>query len=80
MKSKDISEKRLAANRATAQKSTGPKTPEVKAKSSRNAVKHALCAKHFIAIGEDKPEFDAFGREFYERFGPRDQPLIASAR
>ncbi len=35
-----VSKKRLRANRANAQKSTGPRTPLGKLRSSRNAVKH----------------------------------------
>ena len=35
-------EKQIAANRANAQKSTGPKTLAGKLKSSRNALKHGL--------------------------------------
>ncbi|WP_321471520.1 hypothetical protein [uncultured Paludibaculum sp.] len=37
------SARRLAANRANAQKSTGPRTPEGKRTSSQNARKHAPC-------------------------------------
>ncbi len=37
-----VSEKKLIANRRNAQKSTGPKTPYGKLRSSRNAVKHGL--------------------------------------
>jgi hypothetical protein len=37
-----ISEARLAANRENPQKCSGPVTPEGKAKSSLNAVKHGL--------------------------------------
>lgn len=36
------SEKQIAANRANAKKSTGPKTAAGKAKSSRNALRHGL--------------------------------------
>ncbi|MBV9938821.1 MAG: hypothetical protein JO150_09975 [Acidobacteriaceae bacterium] len=40
-----VSERRLAANRANAQWSTGPQTPEGKAKSSLNAVKTGLTGR-----------------------------------
>ncbi|HEY3440725.1 MAG TPA: (2Fe-2S)-binding protein [Paludibaculum sp.] len=38
-------EKQLAASRANAQRSTGPRTPEGKARTSQNACKHHLYAK-----------------------------------
>ncbi len=51
---------RLAANRANAQHSTGPKTGEGKAKVARNALKHGLDSKEiFIAAGEQE-HFDQF--------------------
>jgi hypothetical protein len=37
-----VTEKQLAANRANAQKSTGPKTAAGRLKSSRNAFRHCL--------------------------------------
>ena len=43
-----VSEKKIAANRANAQKSRGPTTPEGKVRSSRNACKHHLYARKFI--------------------------------
>lgn len=42
-----ISRARLRANRANAQKSTGPKTARGKRRSSQNAVQHGLRAKTF---------------------------------
>ncbi|MFN7918933.1 MAG: hypothetical protein U0Q16_02485 [Bryobacteraceae bacterium] len=48
------------ANRANAQKSTGPRTPEGKAVSSRNAVTHGLFSATFAVAPEDRDEFDIF--------------------
>jgi hypothetical protein len=41
--------KRTVANRLNAQKSTGPKTPEGKRKSSLNAETHGLLSKIILA-------------------------------
>ena len=49
---------KLEANRANAQHSTGPRTPEGKAKVSRNPVKHGLTSKDVILRSdEDREEF-----------------------
>jgi hypothetical protein len=40
-----ISQRKLIANRLNAQKSTGPKTPLGKFRSSRNGLKHGLYSK-----------------------------------
>ena len=48
---KTVSDKKVAANRNNAQKSTGPKTPRGKANSRRNAVKHGLFAME-LSLGE----------------------------
>ena len=49
----------IAANRANAQKSTGPKTPEGRAAVSLNSLKHGLSAKTIVVMGEDPKEFEA---------------------
>lgn len=54
-----ISAAQLAANRANAQHSTGPKTPEGKVSSSRNSLKHGLASGEMIIPGEDRAAFAA---------------------
>ncbi len=61
---------RLAANRANAQHSTGPKTDEGKAKVARNALKHGLDSKEiFIAPGEQET-FDQFQADLAAEINP----------
>ncbi len=52
-------EAQIRANRSNAQKSTGPRTPEGKAKSARNATKHGLTAQHIVLSTEDQEVYDA---------------------
>src|SRR5579864_8655707 len=49
---------RQTANAANARFSTGPKTPEGKARSSENSHKHGLTAKDLVIGPEDGEEFD----------------------
>jgi len=53
-------EKQIEANRRNAQKSTGPRSPEGRANSSRNATKFGLTAGQTIIDGESREEFVAF--------------------
>ena len=49
--------KQIEANRANAQKSTGPQTPEGKEASSRNALRHGLLSTRTLVGNEDANEF-----------------------
>jgi hypothetical protein len=55
-----ISEKQFAANRANAAKSTGPRTPEGKARASQNARTHSFTASTFAVVRLE--EFDEIAR------------------
>jgi hypothetical protein len=51
-------EAQTSANRANAQKSTGPRTPEGKETAAQNALKHGLFARETVIRGEDEDEFE----------------------
>jgi hypothetical protein len=55
-----ITELQLAANRANAQHSTGPKTPETKKRSSQNALRHGITAQTTVMTEEDRIKHDEF--------------------
>jgi hypothetical protein len=61
----------INANRANAQKSTGPRTPEGKAIVAQNAVRHGLLAQREIIPGEDPGEFALFRDRMREDLGSR---------
>ena len=48
-----VSEARIAANRANAARSTGPKTAEGKEKSRANALKHGLTGSGVVLAEAD---------------------------
>jgi hypothetical protein len=67
-----VSEKKLAANRLNAQKSTGPKTSEGKARSCQNGLTHGLFSRKCpILPGESKEEFDALHNALIADLRPR---------
>ncbi len=63
-------EAQIEANRANAQKSTGPRTPEGKAIVSRNALTHGLLARAGVLPGEDEHEFAAHRQELLQQLRP----------
>jgi hypothetical protein len=54
------SDKQIAANGLNAQRSTGPKTPQGKLKSRRNALRHGLTAETVIDIFENVDGYQSF--------------------
>jgi hypothetical protein len=63
--------RRVAANRANARKSTGPRTIEGKARSARNATKHGLCSSHTCLPSESEATFERFRTEIRDELQPR---------
>ena len=64
------SEKQIAANRANAEKSTGPKTPETKAVSCMNALRHGLTGQVNLMPDEDREAHDKFCAAIAENLAP----------
>ena len=60
----------IDANRANAQKSTGPRTPEGKAASRVNALKSGIYAKDTVVPGEDPARLDALRDSLYHTHRP----------
>ena len=76
---KPLSERKLAANRANARKSRGPKTPEGKRAVRNNALKHGLyAATCAVLLPVDDPEdFQASYHQWHRLFTPRDYEEFA---
>lgn len=72
---KQMTDKQLAANRRNARRSTGPKTPTGKARSSRNALKHGLLAKDVVLadgpLAESLADFHDLLADFHRQLKPQ---------
>ncbi len=66
-----ISEARLAANRANAKKSTGPRTPEGKQRSRVNATRHAILGHVLHFTGKDLTAYNEFTSSYLETLQPK---------
>src|SRR6476620_6856475 len=64
------SDRRAAANRLNAIKSTGPRTPEGKARAALNALKTGCFARTPMLPGEEPAELEAFVAEIIEDLAP----------
>ena len=77
-----VSDARIAANRENAQKSTGPTTPEGKAKASLNSIKHGLTGKFLLfSNAEEANLYKAHVTSYetqYQPVGPEETSLARS--
>src|SRR3954447_19133417 len=72
-------QKQIEANRRNGQKSTGPKTPEGKAKSRLNSIKHGLGAIHVPLPHENLMEFHDLRQGLMDTYQPantQEQMLV----
>jgi hypothetical protein len=65
------SDKQIDANRRNARKSTGPKTPEGKARANNNAMSHGILSREVVLPEEDEATFE----ELRERLWAELQPV-----
>src|ERR1039457_4535636 len=79
---KPISDKQLAANRANAAQSTGPRSPEGKARSAQNSRKHGFTASTFAVVRlEDLDEVARLRQDAIAVYQPvNSQELFAVER
>lgn len=79
-----VSEKKLEANRANATHSTGPRTPEGKQRSARNAIRHGILASSVVNRTIDGKNgcarFDAVLEGLILYYQPRGIPELRAVR
>lgn len=70
--SSSLSDRKLAANRANARRSTGPRTARGKAIAAANSLRHGLFAKELLLPGEDAAALTQLKTSMLRRLNPRD--------
>jgi hypothetical protein len=64
-------QKQIEANRRNAQKSTGPQSPETKAKTRLNAMRDGFTGQITTLSDEDRPIFEKFKSDFINDLAPK---------
>lgn len=64
-------QKQIEANRGNAQLSTGPLTPETKAKTRLNAMRDGFTGQVTTLSDEDRPVFEKFKSDFIDSLAPK---------
>jgi len=79
-----VSERKLAANRANAQHSTGPRTREGKQRAAMNALRHGILAKSAFCPtieGDDKrAQFEEILEGLIEEYQPREMTEVMTVQ
>ncbi len=65
-------DRQIAANRRNALRSSGPRTPEGKEQSRRNALTHGLTAEALVIDGEDAEAMHDLLERAFDVYQPRD--------
>lgn len=65
-----ISEAQQTANRANAQKSTGPRTPEGKARAKMNALRHGMTGQFYVLSDDDRSAYLAYETNLLAALAP----------
>ena len=64
-------QKQIEANRRNAEKSTGPQSPETKAKTRLNAMRDGFTGQITTLSDEDRPIFEKFKSGFIQDLAPK---------
>lgn len=65
-----MSQRKSQSARANGAQSHGPATPEGRAKSSRNSLRHGLSARQIVLPNEDPGQFHALLDAYFDQFQP----------